>query len=88
MNNVRRKQIDKVLSEIEILRGAFDDLKEAVGEIRDEEQEYLDNIPENLQASERYELAEEAVSNLDSAYDLLDELDFDELTSYLEEAKA
>lgn len=88
MNNVRRKQIDKVLSGIEILRDAFDSIKEAVGEIRDEEQEYLDNIPENLQASERYELAEEAVSNLDSAYDLLDELDFDELTSYLEEAKA
>lgn len=40
------------------------------------EQEYVDNIPENLQDSERYEQAEEDLSDLyDAAYDLDQALD-------------
>lgn len=41
--------------------------------VKDEEEEYMENIPENLQSSERYEKAENAVDNLDSALDSLDE---------------
>ena len=38
----------------------------------DEEQEYMDNMPENFQCSERYEKAEEAVASLEEALDSLD----------------
>ena len=38
-----------------------------------EEEEYRDNIPENMQESERYEKADEACDNLSSAVDSLEE---------------
>lgn len=60
MNKARRKAIEKVVSDLY-------DIQSAVEELRDEEQEYLDNIPENPQGSERYELAEQALENLNSA---------------------
>ena len=63
------------------------ELQEAVEEIRDEEEEYMENMPENLQGSERYEIAEAAVDALSSAVDWFDNADIDELTSSLEEAK-
>lgn len=74
MNNTRRKAIRKVIEELETLSSRIDDL-------RDEEQDYLDNIPENLQTSERYSDAETAVDNLDSAVNAVDEA-----ISLLEEA--
>lgn len=66
MNKERRKRIDEIASQIGAL---LCDLEE----VRDEEQEYMDNMPENLQQSDRYYAAEEAVSNLDSAIDSLTE---------------
>lgn len=49
---------------------AIDHLREAsniVDQIKDEEQDSLDNMPENLQESERYSNMEEAVDALDDA---------------------
>lgn len=40
----------------------------------DEEQEAYDNLPENLQGSERGEAMSEAADNLDSAYNSMDEV--------------
>lgn len=76
MNKARREAIEKVVGELR-------DIQSAVEELRDEEQEYLDNIPENLQGSERYDLAEQALENLNSAYDSIEEA-----ASYLEDAEA
>lgn len=49
---------------------AIDHLREAsniVDQIKDEEQDSLDNMPENLQESERYSNMEEAVDVLEDA---------------------
>lgn len=66
MNNIRRKQLrhiseklSELLSELEVLR--------------DEEQEYYDNMPESLTESERGQKSYEAISNLDDAYGSLEE---------------
>ena len=67
MNNVRRKRIIN-------LSDKLSELKEELEIIAEEEQEYIDNIPENLQNSERYERADEALSNLNDASDALDEV--------------
>ncbi len=67
MNNVRRKRIIN-------LSDKLSELKEELEIIAEEEQEYIDNIPENLQNSERYERADEALSNLNDASDTLDEV--------------
>lgn len=58
MNNPRRKKLNKLMEQIE-------DLKMALEEILEEEQEAFDNIPENLEGTERYEKAEEAVYALE-----------------------
>lgn len=79
MNAKRRKEIKNVLDKINILQqdlhSILDTLESAynkVENIRNEEQDCLDNIPENLQSSERYEVCEAAVDNLDTAYYFLD----------------
>lgn len=67
MNKQRRKEIAEVVQELETL-------KERIEVLRDEEQEYFDNMPEGIQMSERGDLAQEAASNLEYAADGFDEL--------------
>lgn len=60
MNNDRRKEINKAIS---LLQEAMSILEAT----HSEEQEYYDNMPENLQSSERGESAEMAADNLYNA---------------------
>lgn len=66
MNRIRRKALNDIKDQIEMLRCTLEQLAE-------EEEEYRDNMPENLQGSERYEKADEACDSLSSALDSLDE---------------
>lgn len=76
MNNDRRKQITKALSAFEALdlENKLEDIKSLFEEIRDDEQEYYDNMPESLQGSEKGEKAEAAVSALEEILDALSEM--------------
>lgn len=65
MNKTRRKQITNLIGKIEALKSDLE-------WVRDEEQEYFDNIPENLQTGIRAEESEEALSLMDDAIDGLD----------------
>lgn len=88
MNKARRKDIAKLIDKIQSLQGDMELLLEELESIRDEEQEAFDNIPENMYGSERYEKAEMAVENLESAFDAFEEAKYamDDIMSYLEEA--
>ena len=66
MNNIRRKVLKSILEEIEEIKNRLE------GVLSDEE-EAFDNIPENLQGTERYEKAEEIISYLEDAISELDE---------------
>ena len=66
MNKARRKELNQA---VELLEEA----QSIIESCRDEEQEYMDNMPENLQESEKYCAAEEAVNNMDEAYDVIGE---------------
>lgn len=66
MNKQRRKALDTLYRKIE-------ELRQEVEEVMDEEQDSYDNLPENLQGSERGEAMYEAIDNLDSACRSLDE---------------
>lgn len=61
MNAIRRKQLREVIEQIESIMGDFECIK-------DEKEEYRDNIPENMQGGTRYEKAEEVCDYLDEAY--------------------
>ena len=67
MNAQRRKSIQEVIDQLT-------DLQSTVENLKDEEQEAYDNLPENLQGSERGEAMSESADNLDSAYNSIDEV--------------
>lgn len=67
MNKKRRKCIDSVILKINNLQDIIEELQQDIEDIAADEQDYLDNIPENLQGSERYEAGENAVENLEDA---------------------
>ena len=62
MNKTRRKSLVEIASKLE-------DIKAEIEALRDEEQDYYDNMPENLQGSERGEIAESAVYAMECAMD-------------------
>lgn len=66
MNKQRRKEIQEIMVKLE-------EIKTDIEAVWNDEQFYMDSIPENLTGSERYGKAEEAVSNLEGACDNLDE---------------
>lgn len=85
MNNTRRKEIRNIIDELETMAGRLDDLYSWLDELKSEEEEYRDNIPENLQGGIRYEESEEASGNMEYASDALYDLSL-EMTNYIEDA--
>lgn len=83
MNAHRRKALEKLSSELETLVALIADIRSELETIRDEEQEYMDNMPESFQGSEKYEVASQAVSTMEDAISALEEFegqDFSNLT--------
>lgn len=66
MNKQRRKQLEGVISKIE-------EAKEVLENLKDEEEDYRDNFPENLVTSEKYEKAETAVFCMEEAAQALED---------------
>ena len=56
----RRKAVESILATLSAIRGA--------------EQRYLDNVPDNLQCSESFEVGERAVETLEEIISLLTEV--------------
>lgn len=98
MNNARRKEIKATIQHlkelVETTSVEFDNIKSEIESIQDKEQKALDNMPESMEGSERYSAIEEALENLQSALDVMDEADSafssatDEVISALGDASA
>ena len=86
MNKQRRKDIEAIVNKLADLEALKTEIQEAIEQVRDEEQEYYDNMPEGLQQSDRGYAAEEAANQLDEAASMLDDLDIDSLRGNLETA--
>jgi hypothetical protein len=67
------KQATALYATRPLRRKAMRRLIEQVSDILDAEQQYMDNIPDNLQGSRFYEAAEQAVSCLEEAVNSLSE---------------
>jgi uncharacterized coiled-coil DUF342 family protein len=80
MNKARRKAIEELYERVQVLLAQTenlpdaDDMKNEVETLRDEEQEYLDNMPEAMQNGDKGSAASEAVSQLETATDKLGEV--------------
>jgi len=100
MNNTRRKEIAAAVRDLHALTdavtelaGKLSDIKDAVEQAKDDEQEYYDNMPENMQNGDKGETAAAAVSALEDAVSKLDDVltalegsDIEDAISSLEEA--
>ena len=75
MNKDRRARISKLQEQLQ-------DIMSALDEIRNEEQEAYDNMPESIQYGERGDAMTDAIDNMDEAASLLEDID-----SYLDDAK-
>lgn len=86
MNAKRRNAIESVINE---LIERFEEIKaEAIGqlsEIRDEEQEAYDNLPETLQYSERGENMQDCIDALEYFMSDLENLEIEGTDNLLEE---
>lgn len=60
MNKQRRKSINPLIAQLE-------DIQSQIESLRNEEQEYLDNMPEGLAAGETGEAAQAAIDALETA---------------------
>jgi succinate dehydrogenase/fumarate reductase flavoprotein subunit len=96
MNDIRRKEIGSVVAKLETLQATEDNLEalreglaDAAGSIesiRDEEQEYYDNMAEPFQNSSRGEKAQAAIDALQEAQDTLEAVDEDSTADDLSDA--
>ena len=66
MNNPRRK----VLAD---LAGTLRDIESQIAAVRDEEQDFFDNIPESKQDGERAQAVEEAIDQMDTAMTFIED---------------
>ncbi len=65
MNNRKRDLLKKA-------KGFLNNASDIISRVLEEEEDCLDNMPENLQASEKYERMEDAISKLESAVEHID----------------
>lgn len=87
MNKARRELIANVMAKVDTLLEEIECLKETITDITAEEQEYMDNIPENLQGSSAYEKSESAIECLETAVGCMEDV-VDNLTSVSESLEA
>lgn len=66
MNKERRKKLEKAFEKI-------GEVKDILEEVKDEEQESLENLPDNFRYGERGEEMECYIAMLDEAYGYLDD---------------
>lgn len=86
MNNARRKEIQKLSTDLADLQGKIQDIANQLESIKDEEQEYYENMPESLQGGDKGDRAQEAVSSMEDALAMLEDFDIDEITNLLDTA--
>jgi hypothetical protein len=76
MNRARRKELSDVIAGLNSIQDKYDlyDWINVLDNIKDDEQYYYDNIPENLQYGRRAEDSEQAIECMEDALSLLNDV--------------
>ena len=87
MNNTRRKEIDRLIERVQSLLNDLSEIKDGISTVQDEEQDYLDNMPESMRDGER---AQEAIDALYEAQNTIEDAEsyLNDINNSLENAKA
>lgn len=86
MNNTRRKQIAALAQRLSGAIAGLEDIRSDIEMVKEEEQEYLENMPESMQDGDKGMNAQAAIDYLEQAYDALSELIDGDAISTLESA--
>lgn len=78
MNKARRAAIQAAINKI---NEVIEEQKSELESLRDEEQDYFDNLPENMQGGEKGSQAEYAIEALTNYIDSLDEINSGDVES-------
>ena len=99
MNKQRRKELAEIRRRLDAAYEAINELglseiKDDLEALKDEEEQYCENLPENMQNSERADNSRSAVDALDNAMTDLEEVleavsdgQFESITNSIEEAE-
>lgn len=71
MNKDRRKAIAQIAEDLQKALDMLD--SDQIETIKDEEQDYYDNMPESFQSGEKGDMAQAAIDHLDTAKEKVDE---------------
>lgn len=88
VNKNRRKQIEAIRERIASLVQEAEAITSDLGAIRDEEQEYRDNMPDSLADSEKAQVADAAIDALDNVLQDLESLTSNDFDGPLSDAAA
>ena len=66
MNKDRRERLNGICEQLEALASELE-------EVKSEEEQYMDSMPENMQGGEKYEAAEIAVIELENAINYIND---------------
>lgn len=86
MNRERRKQIAVARGLIEQGKALFDEAREMLETVKDDEQAARENLPPSLEDSERAQAMDAAISELENAISALEDFDTDEIGNTLDTA--
>ena len=81
MNKERRKELEKIIANIEQwkedvlqLVSRIEDFKSEIELVKDKEEDAYDNLPEHFQVGERGDQMQSVIDSMESAVDSLDEI--------------
>ena len=77
MDNARRRRIRKVIKTLESRNFDWDDIQAELEEIKEEEEDKHDSMPESKWDSDAYAIQEESIDYLEEAIDSIDPDDED-----------
>jgi prefoldin subunit 5 len=72
MNNDRRKALAKLADAIDTAKASLEEIRDELDNLKGEEDDGFNNLPEGLQQAERGQAMEAAAEQMQTAYDLLD----------------
>lgn len=95
MNKIRRKKLEQASdllyealqcrADVQKATDLAEKAKNIIDDMRDEEQDAFDNLPDGFQTGDRGQQMEENIMNMDSAVCEIDELDFTKEQRLIEE---
>ena len=74
MNDVRRRRLREIKTQIDFVNSQLKDASKRLSSILSEEQDAFDNMPESLQSSYRGMCSEDAIDDMEEASEKLDEV--------------